>query len=75
MSLLDPSRPISARIDVVSKVLVIEGLAEKASHDPSPVVRALALAYGWDLPASRRQELMGDVEVIKMASKLGLDLG
>lgn len=75
MKLLDSDRPISARVDVASKVLVIEGLAEKASKDPSPVVRALALAYGWDLSARRRQELMDDPEVIRMAQKLGLDLG
>ena len=75
LRLLEPERPLSARLDVIGKPqLAVPGLAEKASHDPHPIVRAYALSLGWDLPPEREQALRSDPEVIRVAEKMGLDI-
>jgi len=74
LRILDPEQPLSARLDVVGKCALIPGLAEKASYDPHPVIRAHAAYLGWDLSHERRQALLADPDVIRMANKMHMDL-
>ena len=75
LRLLDPEQPFSARLDVVGKcALGIPGLADKASYDPHPVIRAHAAYLGWDLSPERKRALLEDPEVLRVAEKMGLDL-
>lgn len=58
--MLDHSQPLSVRAAVAR--MPYPGVAEKASHDPSPLVRALS-HEGWDLSAQSRRRLSQDSQV------------
>ena len=73
MRLLDPDLPFSARLDTVRRCYHGPGLAEKASYDPDPIIRAYALSDGWDLPRDRAEALKADPETVRMMDKLGLE--
>lgn len=55
--LLDHHQPVCVRAAVARTPY--PGVAEKASYDPEPLVRALAME-GWDLSAASRQRLAAD---------------
>ena len=75
LRLLGPEQPFSARLDVVGKSsLGITGLADKASFDPHPVIRAYAAYLGWDLSPERKQALLADPQVLRVAKKMGMGL-
>ncbi|MGC0252684.1 hypothetical protein [Pseudactinotalea sp. Z1748] len=65
--MLDHSQPLSVRAAVARTPY--PGVARTASHDPSPLVRALALD-GWDLPEGDRKRLESDDQVSQLLRAL-----
>jgi hypothetical protein len=72
LQLLHPDQPRAAKLNVLARLE--PGLADVASRDPDPSVRAYALALGWDLPADRARALRADSVVAKIVDTLELDL-
>lgn len=66
--MLDHSQPLSVRAAVAR--MPYPGVAEKASHDPSPLVRALS-HEGWDLSEQSRRRLSQDPQVAGVLRALG----
>lgn len=59
---------------VGKSALGITGLADKASFDPHPVIRACSAYLGWDLSPEGKQALLSDPQVLRVAQKMGVDL-
>ncbi|MPV51034.1 hypothetical protein GCG21_13665 [Pseudactinotalea sp. HY160] len=66
--LLSHDQPLVVR--VAAARTPYPGVAEKASYDPSPYVRALALE-GWDLSEESRSRLSADQGVMGLLSVVG----
>lgn len=66
--MLDHDQPLDTR--AAAARTPYPGVAERASHDPSALVRSLALE-GFDLSASARNRLVGDARVGGLLSAIG----
>lgn len=71
LTLADPSRPASVRIEVAADARPLSGLL--AADDPDPAVRAVVASRS-DVPAPLRSELLSDTQVASAVSILDSDL-